>query len=93
MQLRVVFPKPGFFLTDVRLVVAVDGLAVYDGSFTGGVDLVHPVAPGPHRVATVIDIGITRRHRQYDVVVPETGLVVQLAYSRFWGNFKKRLVT
>jgi hypothetical protein len=89
VQLRIVFPKPGFFLTDVRLAITVDGVLVYNGSFTAGVDLTGPIAPGPHRIATLIDLGIAQRHRTYDVVIPEAGLTFQLAYSRLWGNFKK----
>jgi len=89
-MLRVVFPKPGFFLADVRLVLTLDGWAVYDGSFKSGFDLLWPVADGPHRVGTVIDIGITKRQRFYDVMIaPNAQVTLELAYSRFWGNFKK----
>jgi hypothetical protein len=88
--LRIVFPKPGFFLVDVRMTIGLDGGIVYDGGFLGGVDVSGAVAPGMHTVTTRIDIGGFARERVYPVTVPPgRGLTVELAYSRFWGNFTK----
>jgi hypothetical protein len=88
--LRIVFPKPGFFLTDVRTIVMLDGGVVYDGSFLGGIDISGGVAPGIHTVTTRIELGVFARERSYAVEVP-TGrsVTLHLEYSRFWGNFSK----
>jgi hypothetical protein len=91
-RLSIVFPKPGFFLADVRTVVTLDGSPIYDGSFTRGFALVHPILPGPHTIGTQIFLGLAglARSRRYMVdVKPGLGLNVELSYSRFWGNFTK----
>jgi hypothetical protein len=87
MSLRITFAKPGFFITDARIVLLVDGQAIHDGSFLAGIDLRVPVAPGPHRLESVIDIGLARRRRAWDVIAP---CEVEIEYSRFWGNFSKK---
>ncbi len=89
-MLRIVFPKPGFFLTDVRLTITLDGGVVYDGGFLGGVDVAGQVAPGVHTITTRLDLGIVARERIYTVEVPSgRAVIVTLDYSRFWGNFTK----
>jgi hypothetical protein len=89
-HLRIAFPKPGFFLTDARLTIWLDHGVVYDGSFTSGVDVVVPIAPGHHALATQIEMGPIARRKEYAVDVPggahETSVL--LAYSRLWGNMK-----
>lgn len=85
--IRVTFPKPGFFLTDVRVVLLLDGAPIYDGGFLGGIDVTAAAAPGMHRVESVIDIGLVQRRRAWDVAAPAT---VTIEYSRFWGNFTKK---
>jgi hypothetical protein len=90
-NLRIAFPPPGFFLVDARLVITVDGVQVYDGSFKQGVDLLVPVAPGPHDVETVIATGGITRRRHYTItMVPGRGATLSLDYSRFWGNFASK---
>jgi hypothetical protein len=92
-SLRIVFPRPGFFLNDPRLVITLDGLRVYEGSFVGGVDVELPVAPGPHRIETRIEIGPFARQRLYDLLVSLEGVrcTATLRYSRLWGNFTRSL--
>ena len=93
--LTVMFEKPGFFLTDVRIVVSVNGQPIYDGSFREGFERTVEVLPGQHFVDTTIELGALKRTRRYPVdVAPARGYTVALSYSRFWGNFtKKPLVT
>lgn len=90
-NLRIAFPPPGFFLVDARLVIVVDAIVVYDGSFKQGVDLMVPVAPGPHGVETVIETGGITRRRHYAIAVAAgRGSTLALDYSRFWGNFASK---
>jgi hypothetical protein len=90
-NLRVLFRKPGFFITDVRFVIMLDGHVVYDGGFLEGVDLYLPVATGPHVVSTRIDLGMIARSREYPIHVPPgQAFSLELEYSRFWGNFTKK---
>lgn len=91
-SLRIVFPKPGFFLADARLLLAVDGRPAYDGSFKEGVDVTLDVGPGGHRLESRIEMGALARTKQWDIEVGDAPVVAELAYSRFWGNFKKSLV-
>jgi len=92
-RLRVMFPKPSLFLVDARLTVLLDGGLIYDGSFKAGVDVAGEAAPGVHMLLTRIDADIAIRSREYrlelDGAVP--AYVATLNYSRFWGNFTKRL--
>lgn len=81
------FAKPGFFLTDIRVVLLLDGAPVYDGGFLAGIDVMAEAAPGPHRLESVIDLGFVKRRQSWDVVAPAA---VVIEYSRLWGNFKKR---
>lgn len=88
--LRIVFPRPGFFLTDVRTIITIDGGVVYDGSFVGGIDIAGATSPGAHTVTTRLELGIAARTRSYTVDVPAgRGVTLELEYSRFWGNFTK----
>lgn len=90
-NLRIVFPKPGFFLADVRLIITCDGHVVYDGSFTSGVELFLPVTAGPHLITTRIDLGGIGRGREYPIAIPPgQAFSLELEYSRFWGNFAKK---
>lgn len=75
----------------MRLVL--DGAVVYSGSFRAGFDVLFPVAPGDHALATAIEMGIVARRRVYNVNVPAGQTAEMLiAYSRLWGNFKKECV-
>lgn len=89
--IRVLFPPPGFFIADTRMTLQLDGQPVYDGSFKSGVDVNVEVAPGTHRLESRIELGALARTRTWDVEVDAEQLTVELAYSRFWGNFKKAL--
>jgi hypothetical protein len=86
--MRIVFPKPGFFLTDVHVTVHVNGWCAYDGGFLQGFDVRFPVYPGPCAIAVRLDAGFVTRNRQYAVEARAGHAVeVWLDYSRFWGNF------
>lgn len=93
MQLRVVFARPSFFLSDIALAITLDGTPIFHGGFMSGVDVTVPVAPGRHQLASALDLAIVKRQRVWQLDVPEAGLAVELAYSRLWGNFAKRLRT
>ena len=74
------------------MTVILDGLPVYEGSFTSGMDVCGAVQPGTHRIQTVIGLpaGLSR-NRSYEIDVrPGPGITVVLAYSRLWGNFSRR---
>lgn len=90
-RLRIHFPKPGFFLTDVRCEIHLNGNVVYDGGFLEGFDIAGDVAEGRHRIRTLIHLGPVARTKEVDVIVPgHAGLDVELRYSRFWGNFTSK---
>ena len=99
--LQVVQPRTGFFLFDVQLHVTLDGQPFYFGSFTSGFDVTVEVATGRHVLQTIIDPGGIGRQRLYEITIPapESALyrgerprvVAKLDYSRFWGNFSKKL--
>ncbi len=90
--LKVSFPPPGFFVTDVRVALQLDGNTVYDGGFRSGFELELPVSPGRHTLMTTIDLGVVQRRRAYtlDVSAGQAKHVL-LRYSRFWGNFTREL--
>ena len=90
--LTVKFDKPGFLLSDVRLIVLLNGTPVYDGGFASGFEVTVLVPPGRHSLETHIDLGMVGRKRQCALVLPPAGgWVASLSYSRFWGNFSKKL--
>ncbi|NUP05872.1 MAG: hypothetical protein HOW73_07430 [Polyangiaceae bacterium] len=98
-NLRIIFPKPGFFITDVPLFITLDGRPLYEGGFTSGFDTTVAVYQGPHELTTRIELGAFRRTRQYNFVIdggaayrsaPQS-YVARLSYSRFWGNFARKL--
>jgi hypothetical protein len=96
IQLRIAFPPPGAFLNDPRLTVTLDGLLVYDGSFTSGFVREGAVGPGPHAIDVRLETPLFQRAKRYTFTLatppggyrdaPETWEVT-LSYSRFWGNF------
>jgi hypothetical protein len=90
-DLRIHFPKPGFFIADVRLQILLDGQPVYDGSFKSGADVTVAVAPGSHQIESRIELSPIVRTRRWDLAVDQAPATATLEYSRFWGNFKKRL--
>ncbi|HEY4056214.1 MAG TPA: hypothetical protein VGM39_06370 [Kofleriaceae bacterium] len=89
--LRVVFHRPRFFISDVALGLWLDGQPIFQDGFLSGVDVSLPAAPGSHRLDAMIDLGVVRRRRSWDVDVPAPGCEVTIRYSRFWGNFAKKL--
>lgn len=97
--LRVVFEKPGWFANDPRVVVTLDDRTLHDGSFVSGFETTVELDAGPHRLSTAIHVGAFRRSRVYDVVLGDergyregrTHWVARLSYSRFWGNFARKL--
>ncbi|MBX3228639.1 MAG: hypothetical protein KIT84_08305 [Labilithrix sp.] len=85
--LRVVFPKPGFFILDVPVTLTVNGVVAFTGSFMQGFDWWAPLPPGFHTVQTSIG-GL--RNKTFTFGVQEaTTTIATLEYSRFWGNFKE----
>jgi hypothetical protein len=90
--LRVIFPNPGFFISDTRLEVDLDGARIYEGSATSGFERTVQVAPGPHTLVTRIAVGPILRPKQYTVTIGEApAYTAVLRYSRFWGNFTRTL--
>jgi hypothetical protein len=88
--MRIAFPKPGFFLVDVRVAIHVNGWSAYDGGFLQGFDVRFPAVPGPCVIDVLLDAGLVKRSRQYTVEA-RAGYAVEvwLEYSRFWGSFTK----
>lgn len=100
MLLRVRFDAPGWFANDPRLVVRVDDHAVYDGSFVRGFVGAIDLSPGPHVLTTAIHLASAlARRKEYALDLPSPddyrsaaiGVEARLRYSRFWGNFERRL--
>lgn len=92
-RVAIVFPKPGFFLTDVRVEVRLDGETIYDGGFMEGFRAETDAAPGTHRVETFIHLGLMARKKMYRLAVGNRPVEAVLQYSRIWGNFKNELRT
>ena len=91
-RLTVRFPPPGFFLMDATLTVRLDGGAIYQGSFKSGFEVSGELWPGSHTLEASIAMGMVQRTRSFAVeLAPGQALTAELAYSRLWGNFKKRL--
>jgi len=88
-RIHVSFPRPGFFMGDARVVLLLDGATVHEGSFKAGIDITIPAALGRHCLESVIELGIARRRRSWELVASSPGCDVVLEYSRFWGNFSK----
>lgn len=89
-NLRILFPPPGFFLVDARLLVTIDGYPAYDGSFKQGLDRVLSVYPGHHQITVTIEMGGISRNRVYPITInPNSRYSLTLEYSRLWGNFAK----
>ncbi len=91
-SLHVVWPKPTLMIPMGSVLVWVDGQPAWRGPFEQGVDVTVPMPPGRHRVDVRIDVeGLFARNRSYEVDV--TGpMRLDLHYSRFWGNFAKKVV-
>lgn len=90
--LRLVFPRPGFFIGDTQISVAVNGYPVLQTSFTQGFDWWTEMQPGLHVVETSIaaPIGIARKKTyQLEVRIALVTIAV-LEYSRMWGNLTDR---
>jgi hypothetical protein len=91
-MLCVRFPAPGFFLTDCEFEVDVDGSRIYEGSFRDGFERELPIAPGDHELVTRIRIGPVLRPKRYRFHVDAGPRhTATLVYSRFWGNFSRKL--
>ena len=91
VPLHVVWPSPTLMLPMGSVLIWVDGLPAWRAPFERGVDLTVPVAPGRHRVDVRIDVeGLFARNRSYDVEVTGPSRL-ELDYSRFWGNFSKKI--
>ena len=97
VHLRIRFRPPGFFLGDARVVVSIGDRTLYDGSMLYGFDIDAVVSEGERELVTRIAVGNFGRTRRYSlprVEDPYRGdahLAVELRYSRFWGNFTRRL--
>jgi hypothetical protein len=85
--LRIIFPKPGFFINDPRVLVTINGRPMVEQSFLQGFDWWTPMQPGFHYVEVGI-VAIVTRSRTYNIEVrPSHSTEVLLEYSRMWGNF------
>ncbi len=99
MLIHVRFPAPGFFLNDPRVVVMLDGRVLYDGSFKDGFDVSAEIQPGAHVLETAIHIaGSLARRQRIDLDLDARqgyrdvpAVHAKLHYSRWSGNFEKRI--
>ena len=90
-SLHVVWPKPTLMIPMGSVLVWVDGQPAWRGPFEQGVDVTVPMPPGRHRVDVRIDVeGLFARNRSYEVEVAGPTRF-DLHYSRFWGNFSKKV--
>jgi hypothetical protein len=73
------------------VLIWLDGYPVWRAPFERGVDHTVPVPPGHHRVDVRIDVeGLFARNRSYAIEVAGPTRL-DLRYSRFWGNFAKKV--
>jgi hypothetical protein len=89
--MHIALQRPGFFLGDAQVVLRLDGVAVYSGGFRAGIDVAIPAAAGRHVLEATLEIPMLKRTRSWDVIVADPGCQVTLEYSRFWGNFAKKV--
>jgi hypothetical protein len=90
--LHVVWPMPSIVIGGIAdVIIMLDGRPVWQVPFEHGVDVIVPTLPGRHRVDVRIHLkGAWERNRGYDLEV--TGAMrLDLHYSRFWGNFSKKV--
>ena len=86
-RLRLVFPKPGFFLFDVPVRLLINGHPVFQGGFMQGILVEVPMVEGTHYVDATISGPVDRNKRYAIEVRPGCVTEVELSYSRMWGNF------
>src|SRR5262249_53845413 len=79
--MHISFPSPRFLMGDAHVVLLLDGAPVYEGGFGAGIDVTIPAAPGQHRLESVIELGIAKRRRSWEVAMPAAGCDVILEYS------------
>lgn len=99
MLLRVRFDDPGWFASDPRLRIEVDGQTIYDGSFRGGVRASVQLTPGTHELEAAIFVlpGLARGERYSIEAPPEdyrhgaVELEARLVYSTMRGSFSPEL--
>lgn len=89
-RVTVRFEKPSFFLPGSGLTVSLNSQLVFQGDFTDGFEVTLEVAPGTHAINTRIDLGITRTRSAQVPVEAGRHTLINLEYSRFWGNFTKK---
>lgn len=90
--LRILFPEPGFFLSDARLVIGLNGESLHDGSFKNGFETEVQLSAGTHQLSTRIQMGPLSRQRTYTLEIGDSArYTATLRYSRFWGNFTRKL--
>ena len=89
---RIVLRKPGWFMMDTTVKILWDGDVVYEGGFREGFEHELEAAHGPHRLEAAIRLGgLGSRTKSWDVDVHGSRITATLRYSRFWGNFKRKL--
>lgn len=91
MQVWFRYVPPGSFLSDAAVGFRLDDEEWWETSFAAGLSQVVELAAGPHKLASR---GI--RTREWVFEVPEhagenDALLVEIRYSRAWGNFGKTL--
>ena len=90
--LRIRFDKPGFFINDPRVEVDFDGVRIYEGSFMSGFDRTVTTSAGHHELVTRITVGPVMRPKRWTFELDEAPrFTITLRYSRFWGNFTRKL--
>lgn len=99
-NLTVAFVKPGWFMIDVAMSVVLDrDKLIYQGSFLAGFEVTGRVELGAHTLETIIDVGAFKRRRAYAFTLESLpdyrsslpSYRIDLCYSRFWGNFTRKL--
>ena len=78
---------------DVPVGILLNDHCIGKGSFRRGVNVACMVAPGAHRLETRIEMltGLSRS-QTYEVSMLSPGeYVIELQYSRLWGNFTKQV--
>lgn len=101
MHVNLVFPAPGFFVTEARLVVRLAELELYEGSFTTGFESELELSPGRYVLDTQIDGPMLGRAQHLDLVLEPDDVksgyrhvpfvVATLRYSRLFGAFKRQI--
>jgi|GEM_PF-5040448 len=84
------FAPPGFYAVDFPLEFEIDGAPVHRGSFRAGAHVAVDLAAGDHVLVATVRSPVPRS-RTFPFTVADAPLHLEIAYDRWWGNFKKSL--